>query len=301
MRKTQLGMLRCPDCKRRLTFEARIETNSDALEGQLICGCGNTFPLQGGVPDLTYPLRLRLSDEKLRAAYDRSAQRYELGLKWLFRSFFEDADALRGEMVDLLELSSNATVLDLGCGTGEDSIHIVRRLGDRGCLFMLDLAANMLKLSKRKLANSKASVEWLLGNGCYLPFADETFDAVFHFGGINEFSETRRALNEMTRVTRIGGKVVAGDEGVAPWLRRKTYGRILTKANPFYKHRPPVECLPSNARDVHLRWILGNAFYLIDYRVGEGPPPLDLDLAIPGRGDSLRSRFSDTNGPREGS
>ena len=34
----------------------------------------------------------------------------------------------------------------------------------------------------------------------------------------------------------------------------------------------------------------GNAFYVIDFQVGEGEPPIGLDLPIPGKGDSLRSR-----------
>ena len=117
------------------------------------------------------------------------------------------------------------------------------------------------------------------------------FRSVFHFGGINEFGEVGRALSEMTRVVTPGGKVVVGDEGIAPWLRRRVIGRILIRANPLYAHRPPLERLPENALDVSLHWIIGNAFYVIDYRVGDEPPPVDIDLPIPGRGDSLRSRY----------
>jgi len=149
----------------------------------------------------------------------------------------------------------------------------------------------MIRLACRRLANVNSPVEYFLSNVTYLPFMDGHFDAAFHFGGLNTFGDIRRALSEMTRVTRIGGKVVVGDEGVAPWLRRNRFGRILINANPLYKHRPPLECLPENAREVSLRWILGNAFYLIDYRVGDGAPPVDLDLPIPGKGDSLRSRY----------
>src|SRR5437868_5680508 len=134
-------------------------------------------------------------------------------------------------------------------------------------------------------------IEFVLSNAAYLPFADGYFDAAFHFGGLNTFGEVRRALAEMTRVVRVGGKVVVGDEGIAPWLRQKTFGRILMNANPLYKHRPPIECLPENVCNVGLRWILGNAFYLIDYGVGTGAPRVDVDLPIPGKGDSLRSRY----------
>jgi SAM-dependent methyltransferase len=150
----------------------------------------------------------------------------------------------------------------------------------------------MLRVARRKLAGSPVPVELVLSNASYLPFADAVFDAAFHFGGINTFGEVRRAIDELTRVVASGGRVVFGDEGIAPWLREKLLGRILVNANPLYAHRPPVEQLPPNALDVRLHWILGNAFYLVEYRVGDGPPPVDLDLPIPGpRGGTLRSRY----------
>ena len=95
----------------------------------------------------------------------------------------------------------------------------------------------------------------------------------------------------MTRVVRVGGKVVVGDEGVAPWLKRRRYGRVLIAANPLYGHTPPLEALPENTTEPRLQWILGNAFYVIDFRVAGGPPFVDVDLPIPGRGDTLRSRY----------
>jgi hypothetical protein len=95
----------------------------------------------------------------------------------------------------------------------------------------------------------------------------------------------------MTRVVRPGGKVVVGDEGIAPWLRRRLHGRILIRTNRLYKHRPPLELLPVDVREVRLQWLLGDAFYLIDYRVGDGPLEMDIDLPMPRKGDTLRSRF----------
>src|SRR5207237_1494729 len=135
-------------------------------------------------------------------------------------------------------------------------------------------------------------LEFHLSNVLHLPFADGVFDAAYHFGSLNTFGDKRRALLEMTRVVRPGGKVVIGDESVAPWLRRRRFGRMLLKANPLYRHLPPLAALPQNAREVSLHWVLGNAFYFIEFRVGEGPPPLNIDLPIPGRrGGTLRSRY----------
>jgi SAM-dependent methyltransferase len=154
----------------------------------------------------------------------------------------------------------------------------------------------MLDLARDALRPHDATIEYLLANGSYLPFEDHTFDAVFHFGGINQFGEVRRALSEMTRVTRIGGRVVVGDEGVPPWLRDQEFGTVLINANPLYQHEPPLRSIPVGAREVCLRWLLGNAFYLIDFSVAEGPPTVDVDLPIPGRADTLRSRYEKKRG-----
>ena len=195
-------------------------------------------------------------------------------------------------MVALLDLHAGDRVLEVSCGTGKDSKHIIPQIGASGTLHSLELSISMLKIARQKLQGSATPIEYLVGNASYLPFPDGQFDAAFHFGGVNTFGEKRRAIAEMARVVRPGGKVVVGDESVAPWLYRRVYGRILRTANPLYNHRPPMELLPANAEAVCLRWILGNAFYLIEFRVGEAPPRVDLDLQIPGpRGGTLRSRY----------
>lgn len=219
------------------------------------------------------------------------ADGYETYLKWLFKILYEDEYSVRSQMVELLELHRGACVLEVGCGTGQDAEHIIRRIGSEGQLFTQDLSMGRVTLAKRRLRNSATPIEYGLSNAAYLPFADHTFDAVFHFGGLNTFGEKREALAEMTRVTRVGGKVVVGDESIPPWLRKSLFGKILMKYNPLYTDEPPLECLPLNARSACVRWVLGNAFYLIDYRVGEGAPRLDLDLPIPFKGDCLRSRY----------
>jgi ubiquinone/menaquinone biosynthesis C-methylase UbiE/uncharacterized protein YbaR (Trm112 family) len=290
--RATVELLRCPTCLRELALDG---AEGDSVErGTLACDRGHTFEIAEGVPRLVHPSELLPSDAEFQRKYDVGADEYDQGLRWLFESFRVDPAATRNAMVDLLEVQPGGRVLETACGTGEDSQYILQRIGANGTLYAQDLSIGMLRVARRKLAGG--SVEYVQSNASYLPFADEVFDAAFHFGGINTFGEVRRALEEMNRVVRVGGKVVVGDEAVAPWLRRRLYGRILVKANPLYRHRPPLDALPENASEVGIRWILGNAFYVIVFRVGSGPLFVDLDLPIPGKGDSLRSRYY---GPRE--
>nr|NLI49923.1 class I SAM-dependent methyltransferase [Propionibacterium sp.] len=55
-------------------------------------------------------------------------------------------------------------------------------------------------------------VDLVLGNGEQLPFADDSFDLVFHIGGINFFDDKAAALAEMARVAKPGTHVLVADE-----------------------------------------------------------------------------------------
>jgi ubiquinone/menaquinone biosynthesis C-methylase UbiE len=289
MTRENTSILRCPACRGSLSFGETEKAGSG--QGQYGCACGTKFALDGGVADFTWPRQLPPTDAEFRKKYDETAAKYDSGLQWLFRSFYEDPVRFREDLVALLGLKPGQRVLEVGCGTGEDSKTIARQIGAAGELWVQDISRGMVELAREKLAEVQTPIHFSVANASYLPFADGVFDAVFHFGGVNTFDEKQRSLEEMARVTKKGGKVVVGDESVPPWQRERFFGKVLMNANPLYCHQPPLECLPENVRGVCLRWVLGGAFYVIDFSVGDGPPPVDLDLPIPGKGDSLRSRY----------
>ena len=219
-------------------------------------------------------------------------------MDWVYKSFYEDEESVRSKVIDLLELNPAVRVLETGAGTCRDSVHILRRLGAEGELYAQDLSPQMLVLGRKRVEESKTGrgprprTEFFVGNAAHLPFPDGFFDSAFHFGGINLFTDRKAAIAEMARVVRVGGKVVFGDEGVAPWLRQTLHGEILMNSNKLYRFEPPMECLPECARDAAVRWFLGNAYYMVDFRVADGPPRLDLDLPIVGRrGGTHRTRY----------
>jgi hypothetical protein len=79
---------------------------------------------------------------------------------------------------------------------------------------------------------------------------------------------------------------------VAPWLKGTEFAGIVTTNNALFKADAPLAALPVGARDVTIRWIVGNCFYVIAFTKGDGPPPLALDLPHQGwRGGSMRTRY----------
>lgn len=299
MKAKSAGIYRCPVSNEELTLEVAKQDGDEIIEGTLQCPSGHVFPIVNGIPRLLDIGDLQASDQTALEDYNRMARGiYDAGTEWLFKSFFEDEDEVRGHMLDFLEIKPGARILEIGAGTCRDSILIAPRLDGNSTLYLQDLSANMLEVGRDNLAeagitaSSSVPIEYVASNASNLPFPDQFFDAVFHFGGINTFSDIKQTFEEITRVVRIGGKVVVGDESVPPWLRDTSFGKILLNTNSLYAHVVPLSSLPERAADVCLRWVLGNAFYLIDYRVAENGPQMDLDLPIPGkRGGTHRSRY----------
>jgi ubiquinone/menaquinone biosynthesis C-methylase UbiE len=270
-------ILFCPKTHTRLqkSSDGQSFSNTSATEPL-------TFEIRDGIPDLCYPLELFEADRKEQLGYDNAYLRYDRGVSWVFESLGSDEAATRQHMVELLNLKPGMKVLEVGAGTGKDSALIVERISPGGHAVLSDLSPNMLRLARQKLQTSESQVDFFIGNASYLPFPDETFDAVFHFGGINTFAEVAKAFFEMTRVTKKGGKVVIGDESVAPWLRDQPTYQQLMLANPMFAADIPIADVPKNAEQLRVQYIFGNAFYVMDYVVGE-VPTVNVDLPIPGK------------------
>lgn len=293
MRRRLVGVYVCP--LTHAALELRNAAGADVVDRGELVAQGTSFKIDDGIPDFILPSMLSASELATQAEYQGVADRiYDVAVDWLFASFHENEDSVRESMIDLLEVGRGARVLEIGCGTGRDSFRIARRIGG-GELFLQDLSANMVRKTRQRLGERSdlgCETHHFASSGRHLPFRDGYFDAVFHFGGFNNFSEQRKSMVEMARVARVGAKVVVGDESVPPWLEGTEFGEIVTTNNPMFKHKVPLDSLPPNARDVVVRWVLGGCFYLIDFKIGNGTPPLDLDLPHEGwRGGTMRTRY----------
>lgn len=298
MRAMMKDVYRCPYTGVRLALRAEEQSGADVISGDLSAQ-SRRYRIHDGIPHLICfdDERMTEAEQREYAYYQSNSRSYNEVMDWLFESFYEDENRVREQIVDMLELKLGDSVLETGCGTCRDSTRIASRIGSEGCFFLQDLSPEMLAIGRERMRADSVNgnfpiLEFFVGNATRLPFPDGHFNAAFHFGGLNLFSDKQLAIREMARVVKPGGKVVVGDESVAPWLRDTTYGRILLNSNSLYQHSIPIDLLPEQARDVSLRWIIGNAFYVIEFRVGEGAPAVDLDKPILGfRGGTHRSRY----------
>jgi demethylmenaquinone methyltransferase/2-methoxy-6-polyprenyl-1,4-benzoquinol methylase len=91
-------------------------------------------------------------------------------------------------------------VLDACCGTGDLAVAAARA---GGRVTGLDFSEPMLERARRK----GPELEWIRGDLLELPFADASFDAATVGFGVRNVDDLQRALSELRRVLRPGGRV----------------------------------------------------------------------------------------------
>jgi len=259
----------------------------------LTCSNGHFFPF---VSHTDIPVFIPKSDHKNEYTRQDAAVVHDNSLRWVCATFKSDEETLRQNLLARLQLKPGYKVLITGAGNGNDLPYFIQKLDGQGEIYAQDIAPEMLlagvERHSMKSSESGVSLFFSISDATNLPFKDNFFDAAYHFGGINLFPDIQKGISEMNRTVKPGGKVLIGDEGVAPWLKNTLYGKMLIHNNPLYAFDIPLAFLPESAQAVHVTWEWSNCFYVIDFIVGEKLPELDIDVPHVGtRGGSIRTRY----------
>ncbi|MGV8846031.1 demethylmenaquinone methyltransferase [Tessaracoccus sp.] len=95
-------------------------------------------------------------------------------------------------------------ILDLAAGTGTSSAPFAEA---GAAVFPTDISMGMLTVGKEH----QPGLDFVAGDALHLPYADDAFDAVTISYGLRNVEHTDRALEEMLRVTKAGGRVVIAE------------------------------------------------------------------------------------------
>jgi demethylmenaquinone methyltransferase / 2-methoxy-6-polyprenyl-1,4-benzoquinol methylase len=107
-------------------------------------------------------------------------------------------------------------VLDVASGSGDLAAAFAQRVGRTGRVVMTDINEAMLRVGRDKLLDRGIAPPLALCDAEKLPFPDATFDLVSVAFGLRNMTHKDRALAEMARVTRPGGRVLVL-EFSRPW------------------------------------------------------------------------------------
>jgi len=263
-------------------------------EGGLRCRSNEHFYLYA--PGTKIPVFVCADEDSNEYTLTDAAKIHDNSLRWLFKTFKTSEVKLRKSLVSRLRVKKGDSILVTGAGAGNDLPFLAESLDSEGVIHAQDFSKQMLLAGAERygplLTSPNLTIQFSVSDATNLPFRDAEFDAAYHFGGINLFPDIAKGIAEMNRVVRPGGRIVIGDEGIAPWLKNTEIGKMLIKNNPLYSFDAPLHYLPESARNVVFSWEMENCFYVIEFTVSDHSLQIDIDIPHVGRrGGSIRTRY----------
>lgn len=193
------------------------------------------------------------------AMFDGVAKRYDLTNTVLTAGQDRRWRALTREA---LELRPGQRVLDLAAGTAVSTVELAK--SGAYCV-AADFSLGMLR------AGAGRAVPKVAADALHLPFADGSFDAVTISFGLRNVADTARALAELARVTRPGGRLVVCEFGTPSWTPyRVVYQDVMLR-----------RVLPAIARRVSSN---PEAYTYLSESIVDWPPQRRLAEIIAGAG-----------------
>jgi ubiquinone/menaquinone biosynthesis C-methylase UbiE len=253
-----IALLRSP-----YTGDSLHVVSEDSHEA-LVSQSGERFPVRNGIPVFLEPEKLTGSNSKYNRLYETIGGFYDdiQRVACALRGFSPDQYLL--SYLRFLEVNSGDSVLETSVGTGLNYKYLPR--GAR--LFGLDLSAEMLTNCQANLRRWEMDADLFLGNAEDLPFANDSFDVVFHVGGINFFNDRAKAIREMIRVGKAGSRMLIADE-------TEEHVKSIYERSPllrgYFKNRQepvtaPIDLVPPEMKEIHLEMLRDGRFYALTFR-----------------------------------
>lgn len=139
--------------------------------------------------------------DSIAPEYDRLNHLMSLNMDKLWR---------RRALQKIVIKDKSQQILDIACGTGDFSIAIAESANPSTKIEGIDISEGMLEMMRNKLSEKglDGRVSARLGDSEALPYGDGSFDRVTIAFGIRNFEHREKALEEILRVLKPGGRLV---------------------------------------------------------------------------------------------
>ena len=179
---------------------------------------------------------------RIARVYDVMNGLMSLGLDRYWRAFAARCLMVRPEEVGL----------DLGAGTGDLSIAVIRQVEPRARMIGMDITPEMLDVGRRKVARLglQDRIDLRVGDAEHIDLPDNSVDGCCSAFMMRNLTDIRQGLREMLRVVRPGGRVVCLEISHPPgkifgslfhlyfYRLAPLFGSILGKAFEEYHYLP---------------------------------------------------------------
>ncbi|MFI6870828.1 methyltransferase domain-containing protein [Nocardia sp. NPDC050406] len=119
--------------------------------------------------------------------------------------------SLRGWAHEALAPRPGESALDIGSGTGTEVLALAERVGPTGTAMGVEPDPLLLAKAERRAANHGSTAKFISGDAYGLPFGNDTFDVALCERVFQHLTSPARAVGEIARVLKPGGRVVVMD------------------------------------------------------------------------------------------
>ena len=130
-----------------------------------------------------------------------------------FRGKDEKFVEMREQYLDRINIDSNATILDLGCGTGVVARALASRQSFTGRIVGIDYSDKLIEAANRlsKEEGIASRIEFRVGDSTSLDEEDEVYDVVILHTLVSHVPDPMATISEAGRVAKLGGTIVIFD------------------------------------------------------------------------------------------
>lgn len=176
------------------------------------------------------------------AGSDRLAPYYDLMARFGMRE-----GRIKCRVIELAQLAPGTRMLDVGCGTGTLVLMALRRYPG-ATVIGVDGDPTILSIARRKARRAGITAQLDQGMAYALPYADGSFDAVVSTLTFHHLTpdQQERALKEIRRVLRPGGRLVIADLALPHNRLMRLVERVVTSL----MRRHGGHAVPGHTHDV---------------------------------------------------
>jgi len=125
----------------------------------------------------------------------------------------------QSDVISLLNIREGMSILDIGCGTGWALGQAANLIHNKGSFYGVDLSAKMIERAKENFKTNE-NFHFIKANAESIPLNDNFFDIIICTNSFHHYFDPDKALKEMYRLLKIGGRVYILDPTADTWITK---------------------------------------------------------------------------------